>query len=423
MKPPMGSYETIKDSKAEQDSTGPMKLNDLTFYVWGGAFLILMMTVVPVWNMSVLLADFNYVFWAGIHVPRCLIISCVGVIFLYVLFATAVLRRRQSRMPETIMNTISMFVLLMGFILIVFSIPLQQQVDRTTNNLLYHCRESEQTHRTYEFTKVLQNLRKSPACAKLWSVEQCSGYEEANPYTDFIKDMENKFKCSGFCNKMKLKKVKLIIKVIKKIIRRKIIRHRYLHHGRFPHFPGMPGYVPPGNFPKYPLALGETSAEVQGQSDEAAATAEAINMDVYMDAKTENQIYAEAGNHMDAQTWAEVESDLAYNLTKADRSEALAAVVAEAKGGNDAVSSAQTKMALEYPSTLFSDADYEASCDGMSARELLATAGDISFQTFYLGCYWILICTVTGMLRMSGACAGAPVKGAPGTGEPKNLTL
>merc|ERR1719159_456519 len=78
---------------------------------------------------------------------------------------------------------------------------LTHQAELTRTNLLYRCDTSEQTHRLYEYSQVLHNIRASPECAKKFSVEECDGYESAPPYTSFLKTLESDFRCSGFCYK------------------------------------------------------------------------------------------------------------------------------------------------------------------------------------------------------------------------------
>lgn len=61
-------------------------------------------------------------------------------------------------------------------------------------------------------------------------------------------------------------------------------------------------------------------------------------------------------------------------------------------------------MTASYPQTLFSDANYQASCEGMAARDMKNFAGDISLQTFYQGIYLVLIAITTGFLKLIGFC-------------------
>merc|ERR1719433_1253329 len=74
----------------------------------------------------------------------------------------------------------------------------EQTID-TYNNLMHRCDYSAQTHRMYEYSQVLHNIRRTPSCASRYSVEECPGYEDAAPYTNFLKTMETQFRCSGFC--------------------------------------------------------------------------------------------------------------------------------------------------------------------------------------------------------------------------------
>ena len=45
----------------------------------------------------------------------------------------------------------------------------------------------------------MHNIRSQPECATATSVEECDGYEQAPPYTTFLKTLESEFRCSGFC--------------------------------------------------------------------------------------------------------------------------------------------------------------------------------------------------------------------------------
>merc|ERR1719401_2489736 len=81
------------------------------------------------------------------------------------------------------------------------SLPLSQQAIDTYNHLMHQCDFSEHTHRLYEYSQVLHNMRRLPGCADKYTVEECEGYEDGPPYTSFLKAMEADFRCSGFCYK------------------------------------------------------------------------------------------------------------------------------------------------------------------------------------------------------------------------------
>merc|ERR1719401_2340996 len=159
-----------------------------------------------------------------------------------------------------------------------FSLPLSRHALETYENLMENCEHSVQTHRLYEYSQVLQNIRQTRDCKTQVSVETCDGYQAVYPYTDFLKYMESHYRCSGFCYK------------------------------------------------------------------------------------------AMSGDFAGANT-----SSLASSMQR-------------------------------YPPTLFSDANYQASCEGMAARDMKNFTGDIGYQTFYQGIYLVLIAVTTGFLKLIGFC-------------------
>merc|ERR1719155_351346 len=125
------------------------------------------------------------------------------IILLYIvtIFAFFSYSRLTVRTEQTFMMIANIFITLLGLVLMLVSLPLSRQSIETYNNLMHRCDYSEQTHRMYEYSQVLHNIRARPDCAKKFSVEECDGYESAPPYTSFLKAMESDFRCSGFCFK------------------------------------------------------------------------------------------------------------------------------------------------------------------------------------------------------------------------------
>merc|ERR1719498_1720985 len=76
------------------------------------------------------------------------------------------------------------------------SLPLSRQAADTYIALTHRCDYDDLTHRTYEYWTVLHNIRSHPECATAASVEECDGYEQAPPYTTFLKTLEAEFRCS-----------------------------------------------------------------------------------------------------------------------------------------------------------------------------------------------------------------------------------
>lgn len=381
-------------------------------FIGTGVILLAMLCIVPVWNALALLQDINYVFWQGRSVPTWMVSLCVGIIVLYVLtiFSFFSYARPQVQTEQTIMMIANIFITLLGLVLMLLSLPLSQQSIDTYNNLMHRCDYSEQTHRMYEYSQVLHNIRRTPICATKYSVEECAGYEDAPPYTTFLKAMEADFRCSGFCYRPPTSVVAAQV--------------------------GQAGYV--GDSSKASVAVSSSAVvAVEGQQEQRQEA---------QDENLKNKEQVEAHQHAPA--------TVAYAHTVEEHAEEAPAAVAhehaveehaEAHNSTASESLAQRSHAgrqrhhqeyvisldtpvgkqsasllqrqvntppavttvmseYQYPPTLFSDANYQASCEGMAARDMKNFAGDVGFQTFYQGIYLVLIAIATGFLKLIGFC-------------------
>jgi len=283
----------------------------LTFMLVG-TLLLSMLSLVPIWNALCLLWDPNYIFWAGSKIPECMIVFCIIIVLLYPITVFGVFSRAGAlvRTEQTIMMIASVFITLFGLFLMMVSLPLTQSAQQTYTNLLYRCDFAEETHRLYEYSHVLQNVRAQPECATKFSVVDCIGYQDAPPYTNMLKSMENHFRCAGFCYKRQF-----------------------------------------------------------ATNSSAAATVSALS--VKQELRMLHRSDSEAQQHSLA-----ADADM-----------------------NSLAGNGEVAM---FPPTLFSDANFQASCEGMAAREMQNVAGDIGEQTFFQGLYLVLIAVITGFLKLFG---------------------
>lgn len=168
-----------------------------------GTVLLSLLCVVPIWNASALLQNPNYIFWAGDSVPETMIMICVGIILLFILTASLFF----THAPKSVQTEMSlimianMFITLLGFALMMCSLPISRQASSTYHNLMSRCDYSEETHRLYEYSQVLQQIRTEPVCRREVSVKTCAGYKDAPPYTGILEALERDFQCSGFCTR------------------------------------------------------------------------------------------------------------------------------------------------------------------------------------------------------------------------------
>lgn len=169
---------------------------------WIGLLLLFAMVVLPAWDAVALVADFNYTFWAG-HNLQTFLLMAFGLTFLLFLFVTEVLFSKvheEDQTPQTLVMVVSLFVTLLGLLLILFSNPVSMRATEARNNLVYHCSTSADTQELRNYYMKLLALRKEPACSKMYSIENCVGFENTQPgYTRYLKLSEGSFRCSGFC--------------------------------------------------------------------------------------------------------------------------------------------------------------------------------------------------------------------------------
>jgi hypothetical protein len=292
-------------------------VNTVTVSVGVGSFFLFMLAIVPIWNANSLLKDFNYVFWAGRRVPEFIIVACFLTIMSYAIVAAVFFQKVHASAwsEQNVMMLANVFIILFGLILMIVSLPLEWQAATNFENLMHNCDTSAATHRLYEYSQVLQNIRAQPECQKKYSVEECEGYRESLPYTEYLKMTEFQFRCAGFC------------------------------------------YNP----------AAQQAAQQATASSLLAVGSRAKKQRV--DSVTPLSLAAES------------------TMTK-----------------EYVLQSSGTEAASSYPPTLFSDANFKASCEGMAARDMQNFAGDIGRQTFFQGIYLILIAVCTGFLKLMGFC-------------------
>jgi hypothetical protein len=194
------SMPAVPDLQAPGVPTAPKGGSPRCMILSCGLLLLLLVLFVPFYNAIALIRDFNYVFWVGIRVPLGMITAYLTIIVMYVATVLIFFRISQPRVQteQTIFMIATIFMTLIGLTLIGLSMPLSAQANTTFGNLMYRAEYSPQTLRTWEYAQVLQNIRYLPQCAHRYSVEECEGYEEANPYTGYLKEIEGYYKCTGF---------------------------------------------------------------------------------------------------------------------------------------------------------------------------------------------------------------------------------
>lgn len=265
-----------------------------------GLTLLSMLCFLPIWDSIDMLLNINYAFWGQRGLPiTVIIVSCLIVLFFF--FTTEAFFGRWKNELHTTQSLVvmaSLFITLLGLVLVLVSLPLSQKAIETHNDIVYQCGNTEATRKLKDYYTGMLTLRKTPECAKKYSIEECAGYVEEKPYSGYMKAMETNFRCSGFCYNL----------------------------------------------------LGQVSMLQVNSTHEATSGQQANSTD-----KTRYRF----------------------------------------------ASLMQSVDPIRYPPTLFSNANFEASCDGAAARNLINFARDTGYQMWYMGIVFIAISICMGLWEWS----------------------
>lgn len=341
-------FDKLFGSKDGKDKPAKPSTFPIHFVFIGAGFLLLaLLCTVPVWVAALMLEDGNYTFWAGRVIPVCIILLVSTVLIVYLISSFIIFQHPWARTDHMVMRIANVSVTVMGLTLLMLSLPLSRQAIEIHADLMFRCEYSAKTHRLFEFSSVLHNIRSVPECLAEETVEDCVGYEDAYPYTDMLKEMERSFKCSGFC-------------------------WRPLHEQ-----PPLPPF--------------------------AAAALPALHQKVEI--RHHRHHHRKHTDHV--KTLSLLDEDEDDDDSSGNSTSLLEEKANDAPGNSKSSNSEKWDLIPEdpyFPPTLFSKANYQASCDGMAARDVKNFAGDMSFYLFYQGIYLIFVGVMVGFLRLAGYC-------------------
>merc|ERR1719210_1451612 len=86
-----------------------------------------------------------------------------------------------------------------GLILLCISRPIMHETKAVHADLFFNCQHGPFTQDLYKWEKFLQNTRALDTCANETSIEYCAEYQDVQPFTDYMKVMEVRYQCVGFC--------------------------------------------------------------------------------------------------------------------------------------------------------------------------------------------------------------------------------
>lgn len=162
-----------------------------------GLAVLALLAALPLSDAVMLLRDFNYTFWSGQAMPIAMIFSllCVLLVFCFVSGGDNFSLYRLATLVST-------FTTLMGLILVLSALCLFDTEQRISIALRNNCGGSMITRDAGNYYQRLLVLRKTSACAKIYSIEDCDGFADAAPprFAQYFQSLETDYRCSGFCH-------------------------------------------------------------------------------------------------------------------------------------------------------------------------------------------------------------------------------
>lgn len=180
---------------------GRSPISPQVFALLAGTLFVISVCAVPIWDAVRLLDDEAIIYFLGQDLPLCTIVACWLATMGYVIMVTLVFRfaRPEHRTEQTVLMMGTIISTALGLSFLCISQQMMFKMQPVYMNLFSNCPTGEKTHELYEYSLALHQLRTKPTCVNLVSVEQCKGFREVQPYTDVLRAMEQNYECSGFC--------------------------------------------------------------------------------------------------------------------------------------------------------------------------------------------------------------------------------
>jgi len=398
-------------------------------WVFVGFFVLVMLVVIPVWDADKLLKDPAYTYFAGKSVPRAILSVCLSLPIFYICTISLIFKRGALRIinEQTMLGVGLVFLTALGFALILLSFPLHESSGATYKDIVFSCSTGWRVRELYQTSQALHVLRSDPACAVEMTVANCPSFQPT-PYTEVLQAMERNYKCSGFCytpNTIEVPQEPTLLQVSSQQHRHsdRMRREEGEHPGVLDPLKPAPIQVklhaaPPAAPVTYAAAA---VAEVSDAAKAAAAAMKEVQMqghalwrkkqgmatDSRLEGRAELARWSPIGSDNLQSGWADGSGDSVTDFTPA--ASLIAPEVAAAPASIPSINGAAVGTSFfgnatvpPYAPTLFNQAKWQASCDGMAANTMLHGVGDIAQQFFYQGNVLMLMSILLGFMQLLG---------------------
>lgn len=324
-----------------------------------GCLMLILTVIVPCWESKRLMADPTFVYFVGREYCLWTVLACLIAILTYSLMIVLLFgcARSEAKTQHSVFGIATTVITMLGLTMLLISQPLRYDSKAAYEELFFHCSDGPRTKKITEYAAVLQSLRSQPDCAKLESVEKCDGYHESQPYTGFLKELEATYMCTGFCY-------------------------------------GTGSLVDAVN----PIVNGSQQAPVSSNAV-VAPPAAANTTDKKRDA---GLMQLTGGLNAGSQGLVATLQQFAHQNSVSHLQQMPSGPSLLSVGASPVANSATTQV---YPPTLFTGANYKASCDGMAARALRYKAMESANFFYFEGIALVFSAIAVMFLQVAGMCS------------------
>jgi len=195
-------YQMLPKSRKGAAQRGWL-LQPHAFIIALSALVMILLLLIPTWNTIALMQDPIFMYMAGYETTTWCLLCFVLLLFSwFIIISFLVERIRPEKRTEQNMLMISgIFLSTLGIMLILFGGPIGRQAEAAHADLMSNCKLGAKTQPLFVAFQELESLRATPSCAKLASIEDCTGFKSYSKMhlAMVLKEMETEFSCSGLC--------------------------------------------------------------------------------------------------------------------------------------------------------------------------------------------------------------------------------
>lgn len=340
--------------------TGPAKPSRklFLFVLLAGIGVLGLLSLVPVWSAVAMLRDPVYMWFLGDGAPGAIVIFFPSVVLLYIFAVIALWGRAplEARKQQNLLMLAMFFVTVLGAGCLIMAGPLRRRGEDFSDTVFTVCNKLGTFDSLTSTSQQLIQLRETPECAGKLSVELCEGYNRSS-YTKVLKAMEETLHCSGWCQLSSL---------------------------ALPHSDGilLGMAVGVGGDVASLIQRGAVLSVERRSAARAAAGAQASPRPMVF-----------SGGASPSPT----------------RTSSPSSIPGRGRGGGSLLQEVLVHGASiavgelpGYPPTLFSLANYQATCDGMAARSIKGVLSDTATELHYEGIALMFVPVAVGFLVIFG---------------------